>query len=79
MNFLKQVGLSVRSNPFFVSAYSIFVGALATQIQSDCSSGHLDWSLSGWEHMVEAAASLTIWTLVHIYLPAPGTPPNAAK
>ncbi len=79
MNFLKQLWLSVRSNPFFVSVYTVFMGALATQIQSEYASGHLDWSMAGWERMASAAGLLTVWTLAHLYAPAPGATPNATK
>lgn len=79
MNFLRQLWLSVRSNPIFVSAYSIFFGALATQIQSAHASGHLDWSVAGWEHMASVSALITAWTLAHLYAPAPGATPNGTR
>jgi hypothetical protein len=61
----------LKSNPYFVGTYSIFVAALSTQIQAAWQTGHPDWSLAGWEHMLAAAALFTLWTLTHLYTPTP--------
>ncbi len=73
---LKQIWLSIRSNPFFVTAWTFFVGALGEQFLRMANSGHFDWTAKGLEEMVTAAATTTAIALVHLYTPAQGTNPK---
>jgi len=75
-SFLKTCWLSVRGEPWFAPAKGVFFGSLGTQIVSEYQSGHLDFSLAGWEHMAAAALVATIISLEGLYTPAPGTTPR---
>ena len=79
MQFIKQLWLSLRSNPFFVTAWTLFVGALGEQFLRLANSGSFDFTAKGIEEMVTAAAMTTGIALVHLYIPAQGTNPNAGK
>jgi hypothetical protein len=76
MQVLKQLWLRITRSPVIVATYTTFLGALGTQIQSAWTTGHLTWSLAGWEHMAGAAGLLTAYTLAHLYAPAPGANPK---
>ncbi len=76
MNFLKQVWLSVRSNPVFVTVSSAMTGAVVSAIQDELASGHIDWTRSGINKLTGYAVMTGIAALVHVYRPAPGAPPT---
>ncbi len=76
MNFLKQVWLSVRSNPVFVTVSSAMTGAVVSAIQDELASGHIDWTRSGINKLTGYAVTAGIAALVHVYRPAPGAPPT---
>lgn len=85
MNFWKFLGnvwIKVRNNPFFVTAWTLFMGALGEQFLRLANSGSFDWSRKGIEEMVSAAAMTTAVALTHLYLPKPTTPaqsPNGSS
>ncbi len=74
--FLKTLWFSVRSEPWFAPAKGVFFGSIATQIVSEYQSGHLDFSLAGWEHMGAAALVATIISLEGLFTPQPGAAPR---
>jgi len=65
----------LRGNPFFVTAWTLFAGALGSQLYIAQQDGHLDFTAGSWEKMLIAAAGTTAISLLHLYTPAPGTPP----
>ena len=76
MNFLKQLWLTLRGNPVFVSAWTAFAGAFASQLYIAQQDGHLDFSLGSWEKMAIAAAGTALLSVMHLYTPPPGTNPK---
>ncbi len=82
MNALKKFWDSIRSNPFFVTAWTLFAGALGSELTTAWTSGKFDFSLQSWQKMGEAAAMTAVIALVHLYLPQPNptvaavTPPS---
>lgn len=76
MTLLKQLWLTIRGNPFFVSAWTLFAGALGEQFLRVANTGSFDWSRKGIEEMVSAAATTTIIALIHLYTPTQGQNPN---
>jgi hypothetical protein len=79
MQFLKQLWLTLRNNPYVVTAYSLFAGSLGGQLEAAYQAGHADWSAKGLEHMAAGAAVFTFWSLVHLYMPAPGAVPSQTR
>jgi hypothetical protein len=71
MNFIKQVYMAVRSQYWFTAAKGLFIGSLGTQIVSAYQGGHLDFTLTGFEHMMLAAAVATIISLEGLKTPPP--------
>jgi hypothetical protein len=66
---------ALRSNPYFVAAWTAFVGALTPQLTSEWQVGHLDWTLAGAEKMFADAAILAAIAVLHLLTPTPGTYP----
>lgn len=75
MNFIKQLWLSVRSNPVFVAVSSAAVGAVVSGIQDEMASGKIDWTRAGINKLTGYAVTAAIAALVHLYRPQPGQPP----
>lgn len=76
MNFLKQIWLSVRSNPVFVTVSSAMTGAVVSAIQDELASGHIDWTRAGINKLTGYAVTAGVAALIHVYRPAPGAPPT---
>ncbi len=76
MNFIKQLWLSVRSNPIFVVGSSAAVGALVSAVQDELASGHIDWTRAGINKLTGLALTAAVAAIVHLYRPAPGANPN---
>jgi hypothetical protein len=76
MNFLKQVWLSIRSNPVFVTAYSAAAGAAVSMLQDELASGKIDWTRAGLDKLTGYALTAASAAVVHLYTPAPGTNPK---
>lgn len=77
---------TIRTNPYCVSVWTFFTGALGEQIFTAVQKGGFDWSTKNIEGMLTAAAGTTIIALVHLYTPQPSVtqanipnPPTAAK
>lgn len=79
MNFLKQLWITVRSNPYFVAGYSAFIGAAVSVLQDEMASGKIDWTRSGLNKLFGYAITATIFAVVHLYRPQPGSNPNPPK
>ncbi len=79
MNFLKQIWLSVRSNPYFVVAYSAALGAVLNALYQETQASQINWTLQGWESLGSTALGAAIFAVWHLYTPAPGATPNATK
>lgn len=75
MNFIKQLWLSVRSNPVFVAVSSAAVGAVVSGIQDEMASGKIDWTRAGINKLTGYAVTAAIAALAHLYRPQPGQPP----
>ena len=76
MQGFKQFWFSVTRSKYVVFLYTTFLAGLGTQIQSAYATGHLDFTVAGWEHMVMASGLFTVYALAHLYAPAPGASPN---
>ena len=76
MNPLKQLWLTLRSNPVFVAAWTAFAGALVPQIEAELSTGKLDWTAAGAQHMLATAGVTAALSVLHLYFPAPGATPT---
>lgn len=76
---LKQLWLSVRSNPYFVAGWTGFTGAIASQLYIMQGEGHWDFSRSAITKMLIAAAGVAATSVFHLLMPAPGTNPTPAK
>lgn len=79
MNFFKQLWLSIRSNPYFVTAYSAALGAILNALYQEVAAGGVDWSVKGLESLGSTAFGAIIIALYHLYVPAPGATPNATR
>ena len=79
MQILKQLWLSVRNNPVFVLIWTSFTGALASQFINAYEAGSFSWTVDAWKRMATMAATTAIIALAHLYIPAPGSNPNANK
>lgn len=76
MNAIKQIWLSIRGNPVFVTVWTAFTGALAEQFLRMANTGSFDWSQKGLEEMFTASAIVALTSLAHLYTPKPGTNPK---
>ena len=79
MNFLKQLWLSLRSNPYFVTAYSAALGAVLNALYQEVSAGSVNLSAKGLESLASTALGAAIIALWHLYTPKPGSTPNATN
>jgi hypothetical protein len=70
MNF-KDLWSKLRSNPAFVTAYSLLGGAIGKELYTALQSGSFDWSLKSIQAMIVAAGATTVISLLHLYLPQP--------
>jgi hypothetical protein len=59
------------SNPFVVTAWTLFAGAFGKELLTTLQTGHVDLSLKSIESMVAAAVSTAAIALLHLYLPQP--------
>ncbi len=73
---LKQVWLSIRSNPVFVTVSSAMIGALVSGIQDELASGQIDWTRAGINKLAGYAVTAGLAALAHLYRPAPGSVPT---
>ena len=71
MTFLKQLWLTLRSNPYFVAVYSAAAGAVVSALQDEYIAGHIDFSRAGISKLISFAVTAGIAALVHLYRPAP--------
>ena len=62
---------SIRGNPIFVTAWTLFAGALGKELVTTLETGKLDLSAKSFESMAAAAISTTVVALIHLYLPQP--------
>lgn len=76
MQFLKQLWLSIRSNPVFVFLWTGFVGALVSQLETSVQSGIVTWDAAAWKRMIVYAGVTSFIGVVHLYTPQPGSNPN---
>ncbi len=75
--FLVALWKTVRSNPFFVAASSASAGAIASAVQDEFASGHIDWTRGGINKLCGLAVAAAIAAVVHLYRDAPGTNPTS--
>lgn len=68
---LKQIWLTVRSNAYFVGAYSAAAGAIADVVYDELQTGHVDVTSAGIHKLLTAAGGATLVALVHLYRPVP--------
>ena len=73
MKTLVAIWNSIKGNPIFVTAWTLFAGALGSELTTAWTSGKFDFSLQSWQKMGEAAAVTTAIALIHLYI----TPKNA--
>ena len=71
MTFLKQLWLTLRSNPYFVGASSAFVGALMDTVYDELQTGHVDLSRAGLHKLLAIAGTAVFLSLYHLYMPRP--------
>jgi hypothetical protein len=62
---------SIRSNPFFVTAWTLFAGAIGKEVVTTIQTGNVDLSARSVESMLFAAGGITAVALIHLYLPQP--------
>jgi hypothetical protein len=73
MTFLKQLWLTLRSNPYFVAAYSAAGGAVADLLYDELQTGQMDLSRTGLHKLLVTAAGAALLSVMHLYRPAPPT------
>ena len=71
MNAIAAWLKSVRNDPRFVTAYSLFLGALGSEIYTLSQTGHIDLSLQSVKKMVATALGATAVSLYHLYIQPP--------
>ena len=76
---LKQLWLSVRSNPYFVAFEGGVSGAAINYLYDAATSGQLDFSKEGLHKLIVAAVSGGLLAVKLLYRPAPGAPPTQSK
>jgi hypothetical protein len=76
MNFLRQLWLSIRSNPVFVAAEGGATGAVINYASEQLVTGHMDFSKAGWEKMAGLAVTGAVTAVRLLYRPSPGTSPT---
>lgn len=79
MQFLKQLWLSIRSNPIVVAAYSAAAGAVISYFSGALQTGQFNFGAINWERLGTLAGTAALAAVVHLYTPPPGTNPNATK
>ena len=67
----------IKSNPVFVTAWTLFAGALGKELMTAYTTHKLDFSLQSWQQMAGAAAMTAIIALIHLYI-IPQNPTVAA-
>jgi hypothetical protein len=77
MNAFSAWFAKIKSNKYFVTASSLFVGFFAPQAYAALSTGTFNWSLKSIQTMVVTALGLTAMALYHLYLPTPQNPATA--
>ena len=76
MQFLKQLWLSVRGNPYFVAFEGGATGAALSFINDALSTGHLDFSKQGLQRLGVIALTGGVTAVRLLYRPAPGANPK---
>jgi len=77
MSFLKQLWLSVRSNPYVVAAYSAAFGAVVSYFSGALQTGQFSFGAINWERLGTLAGTAALAAVVHLYKPTPGSNPKA--
>lgn len=72
--WFKSAWLAVRSNPVFVAASSAAAGAVASMVQDELASGHIDWTRGGLNKLCGLAFTAALAAVVHLYRPKPAAP-----
>jgi len=67
--------MAVRSNPVFVAASSAAAGAVASMVQDELASGHIDWTRGGLNKLCGLAFTAALAAVVHLYRPRPSDLP----
>ena len=68
MNAIKQWFLRVRSNPFFVAAWTFFAGAFGSELVSALESHTFVLSANTLESMAASALGTMTAALIHLYI-----------
>ena len=68
MNAIIQWIKKNASNPFFVTAWTLFAGALGKELVTTLETGKIDLTLKSFESMAAAAVSTTVIALIHLYI-----------
>jgi hypothetical protein len=76
MNFLKQLWLSVRSNPAFVAFEGGASGALLSSLDDALRTGQMDFSSGGLRKMAIVAIAGGVTAVRLLYRPGPGATPT---
>jgi hypothetical protein len=76
MNFIKQLWLSVRSNPYFVAFEGGASGAALSFINDALQQGHLDFTTAGLQRLFIVAITGGVTALRLLYRTPPGANPN---
>lgn len=76
MNFARQLWLSVRSNPYVVTAYSAAAGAVVSYLQGALATGQFSFASINWQQLATLAGTAALASLIHLYRPAPGMNPT---
>jgi hypothetical protein len=73
--FLRQLWLTVRSNPIFATVSSAMAGAIVSAVQDEMASGKIDWTRGGINKLCGYAVTAGIAALIHLYRPKPQEKP----
>jgi hypothetical protein len=71
LQWLKAMWAKVHGNPYFVTATSLFLGALGKELYTAYSTGAFDWSPASLMQMVYAAFGTMLIALYHLYIQPP--------
>jgi hypothetical protein len=75
VQFIKQLWLSVRGNPYFVTFEGGASGVILSTLQDELQQGHLDFSHAGLAKLGMATLLGGITAVRLLYRPAPGASP----
>lgn len=71
LDTINYAWLKVRSNAYFIAFEGAALGALASGIEDELQSGHIDWTPAGWHKLLTMSVAAGVTAVRALYRPQP--------